>query len=448
MRNIIICLALALVGSICALGDTYLVLPDGTGDFPTVQAAIDAAASGDIVLLGDGIFMGPGNRDITFAGKGIIVQSQGDSPTDCIIDCQASASDRHRGFIFSSQETPSSVLRGVTVRNAYISGGTFPDGDGGGIYCRSASPSIVNCVLTENSARTGAGALCYRPCQPTFTDCVFVRNESIGSDVGAGIYCYFYASPRLVGCNFIGNLPGGVSWQTDCMPELEDCSFSEHPSFGIGCGSGPATIATCLFFENDGPAIRGIVSTASISNCTFRNNHAANGAAVFSDLEFYPVITDCLFYGNTVDQSGPVGYCLASSALEFSNCTIASNDAGATGSVVDCRSGSAAFRNTVLAFNLGAAAVQGYAILSCSDIYGNSGGDWVGDIADQYGVNGNISADPLFCAGESGDFRLEQGSPCAPEYNPDCGLIGALPVGCGGSPAQETTWGALKALFR
>ncbi len=37
-----------------ALGATYVVNPDGTGDFPTIQAAIVATTSGDEVLLANG----------------------------------------------------------------------------------------------------------------------------------------------------------------------------------------------------------------------------------------------------------------------------------------------------------------------------------------------------------------------------------------------------------
>jgi len=34
-------------------------------------------------------------------------------------------------------------------------------------------------------------------------------------------------------------------------------------------------------------------------------------------------------------------------------------------------------------------------------------------------------------------FSLASSSPCAPEINPDCGLIGALPVGCTASGIQD-----------
>ena len=37
-----------------AAATTYIVRPDGTGDFPTIQTAIDAAIDGDIIELTDG----------------------------------------------------------------------------------------------------------------------------------------------------------------------------------------------------------------------------------------------------------------------------------------------------------------------------------------------------------------------------------------------------------
>jgi len=106
--------------------------------------------------------------------------------------------------------------------------------------------------------------------------------------------------------------------------------------------------------------------------------------------------------------------------------------------------------NTVIAFSTpGVGLLCGPShvpILVCCDIYGNAQGDWFGPIASQYGINGNISADPLFCAPEVGDFTLHGDSPCAP--GGECGLIGAWPVGCDPTPTVQTTWGAIKAMHR
>jgi hypothetical protein len=85
--------------------------------------------------------------------------------------------------------------------------------------------------------------------------------------------------------------------------------------------------------------------------------------------------------------------------------------------------------------------------LICCDLYGNEGGNWIGCIADQYGVNGNMSEDPLFCDPDNEDFTLREDSPCAPANSGGCGLIGAVPVGCGATALEPTTWGAIKASF-
>ena len=92
----------------------------------------------------------------------------------------------------------------------------------------------------------------------------------------------------------------------------------------------------------------------------------------------------------------------------------------------------------------------GTVMLFCCDIYGNEYGDWAGCIANQYGINGNISKDPMFCMEYTGDFSIHANSPCAPgsSPNPECGLIGAWDIGCGGTHARPATWGTLKSMYR
>jgi hypothetical protein len=113
-----------LLATLClpAFAATHIVKPDGTGDFPTIQVAIDAAGNGDTILLADGVFTGDGNRDIEYRGKVITVRSQSGNPEECIIDCGGTAEEFHRGFYFMSFETPDATLEGVTIRNGLVGG--------------------------------------------------------------------------------------------------------------------------------------------------------------------------------------------------------------------------------------------------------------------------------------------------------------------------------------
>ena len=100
--------------------------------------------------------------------------------------------------------------------------------------------------------------------------------------------------------------------------------------------------------------------------------------------------------------------------------------------------------NSIIAYNV-SEGIHGWSTsscsLSCSDVYGNSDGNYGGNIADQTGVNGNISECPLFCDFSEGHFYISETSPCAPAHN-SCGvLMGAWDTGCDYVCADATTDG-------
>lgn len=88
--------ALPLVVALNAAAETYYVNPEGTGDAPTIQAAIDLITGDfDEIVLADGVYTGPGNRDLLNREKVFHLRSESNDPTACIIDAQGSAEENH-----------------------------------------------------------------------------------------------------------------------------------------------------------------------------------------------------------------------------------------------------------------------------------------------------------------------------------------------------------------
>lgn len=225
-RRLVWFLASALLIIPCPAGAaTYLVNPDGTGDFPTIQAAIFMAADGDVIELSDGTFTGGGNRNIDYLGKAITLRSQSGDPLTCVIDCDGSEESPQRGFYFHSGEGAESVLEGVTVKNGYMTGGTGVINAGGAVHCDSTtSPAFHSCVFANNHAEIGGGGAFCEKNSPTFTDCLFAHNSG---DSGAGLWCQS-AAPIVTGCSFVENeatYAAAIACFWSSAPQISECYF-------------------------------------------------------------------------------------------------------------------------------------------------------------------------------------------------------------------------------
>jgi hypothetical protein len=188
--------------SLAARATTYTVRPDGTGDFPTIQAAVNAAAAGDVIELADGTFTGVGNRDIGYLGKAIVVRSASGDPDACVIDCEGGP---YRGFYFHTSEGSGSGLDAVTVTNGN------PNFWGGAVRIIGASPTITRCVFRGNHGLGEGGAVSVEGGDARFTMCRFAENSA--TDGGAVSICDFPGLPTFTRCTFVRNeatLGGGV----------------------------------------------------------------------------------------------------------------------------------------------------------------------------------------------------------------------------------------------
>ncbi len=405
MRHVVYLACLVMTGGLAAdvcTAATYVVRPDGLGDYPTIQVAVVYCTDGDTVALTDGVFSGDQNRDIDFFGREITVRSQSGHPASCTIDCGGSESAPHRAFHLVSAEGPGAIITGIQMVNGWASP------DGGAMLLAGSSPTVRECIFSNNFSSEG-GAVCSRVASgAVFTDCVFSDNRA---EYGGALMITNSADPTFDRCTIEGN-------QASVEAGAVCCRLSAAPTF---------------------------------TSCVFENNLAAYRAGgLLADDESRPTVTLSTFHANA-GNSGGGAYCCSQSIGSFVQCTFAANSGPAGGGGLTCGcQGVANLDACIIAASTSGEAIycwsSGTATLRCSDLHGNAGGDWVGMIADQFGMNGNISQDPLFCDLAAGDLTLHAGSPCLAGHHPmgeDCGLIGAWTIGCpiegiedenGGSP--------------
>lgn len=150
-------------------------------------------------------------------------------------------------------------------------------------------------------------------------------------------------------------------------------------------------------------------SSPKFKNCVFADNIGLLSGGAVRCKSASPVFENCTFVFNHSDNVGSAVYCMASSSPRLQNCIIAF---GTGGEAVYCQD------------------VASQPSLSCCDVYGNEGGDWVDCIEEQFASNGNFSLAPLFCDTATGNFFLTSNSPCLPQNNSCAVVIGAFGTDC------------------
>ena len=122
-------------------------------DYPTIQAGINAASNGNIVLVVNGTYF----ENINFKGKAITVASRylidGNTNhiTNTIINgSQPSHPDSGSVVTFRSGEDTTSILMGFTITGGI---GSFHGVDargGGGIKCHNSGAKILHNIIENN----------------------------------------------------------------------------------------------------------------------------------------------------------------------------------------------------------------------------------------------------------------------------------------------------------
>jgi hypothetical protein len=341
------------------------------GVYPTIQAAIDAAAAGDTVRVGPGTY----NERIDFRGKTIVVESTGGAAATII----QPNGDVGPIVTMSLSGAQAPVLRGFTIR------GGVSDLWAGGIYISGGSPVIADNVVTGNAGCLGGGITVQ------FSNAT-IRSNTITNNTmplcsggnGGGIRIAGAAAAQV-----LGNIISGNTSDTD--------------------GGGIA------LFAAGQPTITGNVIRANVAE-----SGIGGGISLYNWSD--ALITNNIITSNRASRGGGIGWLVGQGTTgpRVINNTLALNTAP-QGSAVFAEGYDAAARlvNNVMfsvgdAWTIECAALYdpGPPVIRHNDVF-NIGGPGVygGACADHTGLNGNISADPLFVSATGHDFHLQRSSP-------------------------------------
>lgn len=192
---------------------TWHVASDGSGDAPTIAAAIDSSVAGDVIELACGTYIEWG----LMVKSGITIRSETGQP-DCVtIDGQQPSGF---GSIFGCWSVDSSTLiEGLTITGgrAYAYGMA-----GGGMAIATGSAlTVKKCIITGNYAKAGGGV------SISFSHPVFIECDISGND------CQFY--------------PGGVEVGLDSSFTAHETSILSNTS-GLGNPDGSLREGSEAFF--------------------------------------------------------------------------------------------------------------------------------------------------------------------------------------------------------
>ena len=436
------------------------VLPQDTirvpTDYSTIQAGIDAAQNGNIVLVDDGTYL----ENINFKGKAItvasrfLVDSLESHIENTIIDgSQPSNPDSGSVVTFNSGEDTTSVLCGFT-----ITGGTgtyYPPGVlpvpiriGGGILCFNSAATIKNNKIKYNSLEIGL--------PDAFT-------------MGGGIFCgppipglYTIIKKNIIYGNSILTTGSASNWQMSWsqgggLMILYDGLVSENNIYsnhcksidGYGVGGGIRLLGGTTKIINNNIDFNSSISINSrgfaggiscsaantiIDSDTITNNYVSGalgcrGAAIYFDLDndaYWAVVKNNYISGNYhtngICYGGAIG--MYTSSPDVYNNVITNNSANYGGALSALDNSKPKIINNTITNNT---AIQSGGALYLEDLTTNpiiinsilwnngteiylDGGTVTvnySDIEGGYTGIGNIDSDPIFVSGDT-LYHLQQ----------------------------------------
>lgn len=411
------------------------VLADGTGDAPTIQAAIDSASVDAVIVVGPGTY----SERLNYGGKDLVTESEA-GPEATILDGSAfgqatvvrfgpgiSSKASFRGFTISESAGEAMFIeRGspVITHNVFVNNKR-------GIRIYGGKSKIIDNTFSDNGTTTSGnwgGAMTIVATSTdmsTWPDVLVENNRFLNNKARFGGAAYLgYASAMFRGNLIQGNecyYDGGAIFT---YTELDRVTFEGNVFRDNVAGDHGGAIAawhTYDYFGGDSwMDIRYNLFVGNVARGEDAEGVNGSGGAMHLGGAYGVVKNNTIVFNQGLPNCGEGGIGLDYGEPYYLQEWIVERNI-------------IAFNTTVGIGCTGRGTTDRYVVRD-NLLFGNTADLGCGNtVCDSTRVSGNIIADPLFCDPENGDFHLAPGSP-ALDY--PGGWLGAFPgPGCASAMA-------------
>ncbi|MBN1165214.1 MAG: hypothetical protein JXB45_11590 [Candidatus Krumholzibacteriota bacterium] len=227
---------------------TWHVNATGTGDAPTIQAAIDSAGTGDEIVVAPGYYSwsNQGSGDymglIRFLTRDHYVTLRSEmGPEMTTIDAE------NQSRVIYCHGMNHITVDGFTIKRGYAP--HWGDRCGGGFFTHIPGETVRNCIFINNHAEYGGGISCViNDRNFTVENCTFRNNVSTRYGGAMGL-ANGTGSISIAGCSFSNNhstLDGGAIFAYNCSAYISSCIFSGNRSEQRGSVLGNQTNSSLI----------------------------------------------------------------------------------------------------------------------------------------------------------------------------------------------------------
>ena len=307
-------------GSIGALfGNEIVVKADGTGDYPTLNAAVAAASDYDTIVLEDGQHTNATPAFVVI-DKPIKVMSRNGAGHTCFRGpydpSGTTIKSLSKGININSDLA---ILKGLTLRNFGTDGRQTPQGLG--LYLQRGL--VEYCTVSNTLPNHGASALHMTGGETRHSLIAYNRSNNNQNAPGAGVYL---EGGMITNCVIRGNrawknhgggiyVAGASARVTGCVIDGNVCDFDDNKSrYGGGVYLENGVVDNCVITNNTAALAAGVCQVGgTLLNGLIKDNHSARSyGGVYST---GGAIEDCIISDNTAKVSGGQALCMTAGSI-------------------------------------------------------------------------------------------------------------------------------------